>query len=659
MILDGTQALLEKQPAGKSRQDAVSMHLAPFYSRDDEPVRLCVALELSGKEWRLNCLRSFSDGRVYLGALTDSAGRVREWLEIWVQSVAGIADSIRARGMQLDNNVLDLRWQRMAAALKALNPDACIDTGFETKHPAPAWIDAEKLRMFVPSAETAATASLCRDDNALAAAGLPRYSTSLARYMWIEGRLDLGFLEVAAAGRNTENRTEEQRQVPVWAQKTDSLLPLNPEGGLVFVRRRAALKFEDYAQYLGGSDLQGVHDDAFASQYFGGLPAGIGRWNFLEKTRSSLLPTSRGKPGRFLETFHHKLLMFSKMVKAVRATVAAQQLPMLNLSPSSFRVSFAESEGDLPWLWTASPTICEQSAAIALPLPATQLRYFRTLEQPDASIYKPGKVGLPIVTNADVRIRRVVLENDETTIECTVSSAEPLNVADRDLIWLELAFPGQERVDLFGKLGTAQALATGECRFVSAAMTLTPRAINALRQNEGRVITGVPVETIPLMSTPCDLYALGVLGVQLFLTSSANHPLPVALDEMLSLACQMDTVDVPSPGARAKTLAMKDRRWNENMGPQHHGHKCASADEAFAWMPVELWWDVMATLARFFPGAGGCAFLRNYEDVPPDMERVFDAPCIALNRLVQASQSLLLSDWVSNREIARVIQQAR
>lgn len=664
MILDGTQALSEQQAADAQARGSASLRLVPFQPDGGAMVRLCVALKFTGTEWRLNCVRSFSDGRVYLGALTDHNGRVREWLEIWIQTVSGLGRAVRSSGALLDNTTLDRRWTQMAGSIKAINPEACIDTGFESTHPPPSWIDVAAQRMVTPVSPGAnnAAASLCQNDEALAAAGLPRYSSTLIRCLWIEGKPDAGFF-AAASNDKTDAAPAGQpappQSRPGWAAAMDTLLPLNPEGGLMFVRRRAVLKLEDYAGFLSGLDLQGIQDEAFSSQYLGGLPAGVGHWDFLERASSCLLPTSRGKPGRFLESFHHKLLVFSKMVKAVRDTVAERQLPMLNLAPSSFRVDFAGPSGDLPLLWTARANLCAPSCAAALPLPQTQVCYFRMLEPATASIYRTGKVGQPVATVADVRIRRAFTENGITTIEATLSSSEPLRAADKDLVWLEIPLPGGGHADVFGTLDTAQAMAAGERRFTSVPMTLPAAHAIALRQNEGRAFIGVPLETIPLMSTPCDLYALGVLGVQLFLASAGGHSLAVALDEVLSLAREMDTIDHPSPGARAKALALKDPRWNENLGPQHHGHDCASADEAFSWIPVELWWDVMATLARFFPGAGGTAFLRNYEDVPPDMSRVFDQPRIALNRLVQGSQSLLLSDWVSNREIARVIQQAR
>ena len=41
------------------------------------------------------------------------------------------------------------------------------------------------------------------------------------------------------------------------------------------------------------------------------------------------------------------------------------------------------------------------------------------------------------------------------------------------------------------------------------------------------------------------------------------------------------------------------------------------------------------------------------------LHKTYDEPLRDLERLIQHSRSLLLSDWLANREIARVIQRLR
>jgi hypothetical protein len=653
MILDGSQKLVATQ-ALKPAQPMLK--IIPLYGSEDNIVRVCIVLKPTGESWDMALLRSFAGGRFYLGALTDRGGRVREWLEIGIQTVGGLGQAFRVAGASLNNAALDARWRDMVAAVKTIDPAAWVETGYETRHPPPLWLDQESGKSVMPADEDGVSATLCTDDQLLTREGLPPYSASLARYLFIGGRPEKGF-SIQARDEGAF-KTPEQ---PAWAIPTEKLIALNPEGGLLLVRRRATLKLLDFARFLSGHDLQALQDDAFSSHYLGGLTSGFGHWDFVQRASACLLPTSRGKPGRFLETFHHKLLVFSKMVQAVHETVRLQQLPLLNLTPASFRVDFAEPAGDLPLLWTSRISLVEPSVAVGVPLKHSKLRYFRTLSPASASIYRPGQIGNSLSAMADLRIRRVKSDHGVTIVECTVGSPEPLSVRDTDLVWFEVHLPGAKKIDIFGRLDTSQAMAAGERRFESLPLTWPEEDVEALRRHEGRVLTSIPLETIPLMSTPCDLYALGVIGVQIFLVSSKNT-LPVALDEMLSLARELGNVPdsgAPTMGEKVKWLSMRDARWNAALGPQYHGHDCASSDEGFSWVPVELWWDVIGTLCRFFPGAGNSSFLRNFEDVKMDVSLVFVEPETALNRLVQTCQSLLLSDWVANREIARIIQQKR
>jgi hypothetical protein len=242
-------------------------------------------------------------------------------------------------------------------------------------------------------------------------------------------------------------------------------------------------------------------------------------------------------------------------------------------------------------------------------------------------------------------------------VEATVVSPEIATASSRDLVSVRLPLPGAGSLDLVGNIDAAEALAQGEARFRTAPLTLSPAIQSALTGLEGGVFPGTPFETMPLLSTPVDLFALGVLGAQLFLTG-AGKPLPTALDELLSMVRAAGAEG--KPGERFQALAATDARWSQSLGAQHHGHGVATSEEATGLLPVELWWDTLATLGRFFAGSGAHAFCRDFGDAPAyQLEAAFDAPLAALDALVLRSQSLLLCDWPSNREIARVIQKVR
>jgi len=310
-------------------------------------------------------------------------------------------------------------------------------------------------------------------------------------------------------------------------------------------------------------------------------------------------------------------------------------------------------------LWTARAIPTGPPSSVALVAPG-ELRYFKPAAGLGQSVYRPEAAGRGVRGRGELRIRKVSVSGTRIQVEATVVSREMAGASPRDLMWARLPLPGMAGIDLVGNIDATEALAQGEARFRTAALDVSPAVLAALPKAEGGVFPGALFELIPLLSTPADLYALGVLGVQLFLTG-AGKALPVALDELLSLGRAAAPVDDRAKlGNRFRELAATDARWLQSLGPQHHGHGATTSDEAMALLPAELWWDLLATLGRFFAGSGAHAFCRDFGDAPAyQLEAAFDAPLAAVEALVLRSQSLLLCDWPSNREIARLIQKLR
>src|SRR5690348_12113211 len=72
-------------------------------------VRLCVLTRQTPDPaaGHLILLRDLPDAMVYLGCLTDAKGRLREWVEIWVQNVDGLDASLPALRESFSNRSLD------------------------------------------------------------------------------------------------------------------------------------------------------------------------------------------------------------------------------------------------------------------------------------------------------------------------------------------------------------------------------------------------------------------------------------------------------------------------------------------------------------------------------------------------------------------------
>src|SRR2546426_8135794 len=81
----------------------------PIHKVDNEaPLRLCVVLRLNPDPLAglFVLLKDLSDASVYLGCLTDAAGRVWDWLELWVQNLDNLAASLPSQRENLTNHLL-------------------------------------------------------------------------------------------------------------------------------------------------------------------------------------------------------------------------------------------------------------------------------------------------------------------------------------------------------------------------------------------------------------------------------------------------------------------------------------------------------------------------------------------------------------------------
>lgn len=203
-------------------------------------------------------------------------------------------------------------------------------------------------------------------------------------------------------------------------------------------------------------------------------------------------------------------------------------------------------------------------------------------------------------------------------------------------------------------------MATGESRFRTAPQRMEPALARQVQAAEGNAYDGTTFETIPMLSTPCDLYALGVLAVRSLFVDAENS-LGVALDEMLSLARQMGLEAGEGDAiAKVRNLVAADSRWLAILGPQRLSYEPLTPEAALEWLPEDLWWRTVATIARFFPGQGADSYCRDFADFSPfAIERVFSKPITDLELLLRLSRGMIFCDWAANREVARVLARLR
>jgi hypothetical protein len=626
----------------------------PVHRTDESPLRLCVLARQTPDPTagHFVILRDLHDARVFVGCVTDAGGRLREWVELWVQNVDGLDGSLPAYRETFSNDALDQRWKDFSDALAGVAPESFLQTGWETKHPRPTFLDLSKVAPTFPG-DGEDRWELCQDDRALREAGLPPYTTSLFRYLYQPGKGNsTGFIPTVV------DAPENAVTTALSSATANHHLAFNAQAGLLAAMTLAPIAYDDYADLLGGKPWKGI-EHGKKTIGFGGVYGRLGDWQEIQQAGAHLFLGAQGRTGRIIETFHLKLQLFTEALRLARAFVQRAQLPFLNLAADSFRVKLEDVPSKLPYLWTARCALVKPSHAYALPIEAGEFRHFIRARVPGTSAYLPEGLSNSLQGSGSVRLRKVMPpDQGRTSVEGTLVLQEKVSASPHDLLWIRLPLPGA-RVDLYGHLYQTESLAHGEARFRTIPQKLPEAVVKALTSSEGVSFARSPFEIVPLLSTPCDLYALAVLAVRTFLVNEQTS-LALSLDEMLSLARQIGAehrADAPL-SRRVAELMSKDARFGESLGPHRLIREQAKPEEIYKIIPPELWHSLLAAIVRMFPGLGPDSVAKDFGDAPAlALESVFDAPLAELEELLVRSRSLIVIDWTYNREVSAAIEE--
>jgi hypothetical protein len=235
-------------------------------------------------------------------------------------------------------------------------------------------------------------------------------------------------------------------------------------------------------------------------------------------------------------------------------------------------------------------------------------------------------------------------------------------VSAHDLLWIRLPLSAPaRRVDLYGHIYATESLAQGEVRFRTVPQRLDAAVVADLQKSAGVAFARSPFEVVPLLSSPCDLYAMGALAVRTLLVDHENT-LAIALDEMLSFARQLGTehaADVPLR-ERVSALLQRDARFTESLGAHRLLRGVIGKDDVQQLVPASLWHDVLGWMAQLFPGLGPDSVCRDYGDVAAlALENVFEKPLEKLEQLAGASRSAVFGDWQHAKEVRGIIAGVR
>jgi hypothetical protein len=623
------------------------------------PLRLCVLARKTPDPTagRFFQLADLPDARVYLGCVCDAGEHIREWVELWVQTVEGLGTGPAAQIEPLSNHLLDQRWAARRDALRDWAPESLIETGWETRHPLPVFIDLATFSIIYPKGvEDGAGWELCQDDALLEAAGLPPYRSSLSRFLYqpMKGK-DSPFVPLTGDAAANASSAALLESLGLSGQ----VVPFNAHGGLMMAVSFHPFGYEDYIDLLGGKPWSGLEHGKTQVQ-LGELYQSLTESDPQQDRGGHLFLGLHGRKGRLLETLHLKLQLLADVFRAVRVSLRTHQAPCLNLSPESFRVKLADLGVGLPFLWTAKCALVLPPESLALDVKSAEDRVFVRAGRAGRSIYLPEGQIASSRGLGNVRIRKVLPHEPEAVIiEGTLRLQEPSPCSPRDLLWVRLPL-STGSVDFYGHIDS-DSLASSEVRFRTLPRRLPEACAQALRSGAVVVFPRCQYEIITLLSSPCDLYSLGVLAIRTLLVNDKTA-LPVALDDLLSLAHQVAVEhhpDLPLP-ARIGAIFARKPGWLESLGPHRLLAIPLGLDEANALVPAGLWHEVLAAIVRLFPGAGPDSYCADLNDAPPlALETVLDPPLTDFQNLLLKTRSLIVIDWAYNREVRAAIDDFR
>jgi len=628
--------------------------LAPLQASVDLPlVQICVLVRAQPDpaSGPFVLLREVPLAKVYLGALCDAQGRVQEWVEVWLQSLE-IAE-VSSAGERLSNCALDQRWISEWQMQLSNHPQEVIVTGMENIHPAPLLFRSPREPGGIFAAVEKSRWELCLDGALLRSFGLESYNTSTFRYL--HQPLDTGAKGFVATSPGCPVNTH----VTAVERLKDSaglLAVFNSHAGLIRVTRFSPLKLEDYLQVLEGRAWEGVGPGTLRL-FQDGVYADLQAWSGKPKGLPFLLHGAGTPTDRMNELFLLKASLLLSMFRAVRAYVAAQQSPLLNLSPSSFTISLPDVGEQLPALWAARCNLAKPGQGQPLTIKSTKQRYFIRLGRIEPSIFLPEGLGAHSFGTGSVRKRDVRSEADGIILEGTLVAEDYLGLDPYDLLWFKLPVAGQERLEFYAHVYKGDSFGPKEARFRTVPAQLDESVVAVLKSSG--VFARAPYEIWPLLSSPCDLYSLGVIAVRVLLANS-QAPLPAILDDVLGLSRRvgkdLDTAD--NLLARVKGVLESDSTLLDLVSPHRLLDQGAQPVEARSSIHWDIWLETVAWLLCLFPGMGSHSFCKDFGDVSPlALETVFDKPIDQLDQLLIRLRNVLLPTSAMNAEIARVIRE--
>ena len=640
----------------------------PLDFSDEASVRLSLVVrkEADPVEGPFCRLRQLADANVYLGCFTDCAGHVLKWLELWVRDYDNIADTLHENAFDIVNNmVLDARWDRQRKILELSDASHVYVTTLDAQMECPMHIDLyNKTADYVKDTASNTHWKICKEDNLLRRLELAPYSSTVHRYLYLEALgSDSDFLPVTPnAPQNAKTRSLEEA---LGGRST--LLPFNRYGGSVLVREVTPMSVQGYLKVLSGRAWDGVGQGQKKL-----VPKGVYREVSDRMTvgyaAGRLISTRPGESNWQLESLFLKVRLFYEMIAQVKACVELDKKPFFALELSSFGISLPETSPTSPFLWDAEVALNQISDAVDFSvetqtdLDSRETTYFRTFRPLPASIYRPEALGQHRTLIAEVTVLEVRRDRETGLYEIS-GSLRSADIQDqgfhgRHFYFIDYPVRGK-RLRLVAEMTGADARFTDKIEFKTRKLPLDSAQQLALDSFIGVEQVGVYCEILPVLGTPCDLYSLGIIGLEVLFADSGSS-LAQLKDELRTLAMACIDLDPEQPLVERIVQVLEDKPdLREILMPEALGLGGADHGSIRLLLECQIWEGVLAVIMKMLSG------LLKHESYSPSLSNennfrlayVFDEPLRELSRFMAILRSMNVGDAQNAQLVSDVLDE--
>ena len=381
-----------------------------------------------------------------------------------------------------------------------------------------------------------------------------------------------------------------------------------------------------------------------------------------------LVSTRQGQRTWNLESLFLKVRLFYEMISQVKACVELDQKPFFALEPSSFGICLPSTSPTSPFLWDAEVVMNQTSDAIAFSvekqteLDSRETTYFRTFRPLTASIYRPEALAQHRTLIAEVTLLKINRDRDSGLYEISgsmrSSDIQSHGILGRHFYFIDYSVRGK-RMRLVAEMTEVDARIADKIQFKTLKLPLSSEQQLALESFIGVEQVGVYCEILPVLGTPCDLYSLGVIGLEVLFYGS-EIALAQLKDQLRTLAnACTDLGGELSIVERIVQTFETESHLRETLMPDVLG-LAPSGKNCMGLPPEErIWEGLLSIIMKMLSG-----LLKN-ESYAPSLSNennfrityVFDQPLSELGRYMAVLRSLNLGDAQSTRLVSEVLDE--